>query len=184
MSPAARGQTSLTCREPLLHGMYNSEVLMAYLALVTSFSQVTDHHGFEESPSCPPSSFAALSIALCCNRSKRLGSFAAGRAYCAAYGNGSGSEAAALAAPTVPTTSKSRFLFVPTVPLGRPGPRTPGPFEAAGLRGGRLREACVGWIAAWRYCMMIAPTVWENLIEIEPLQSQLSLVLRGAAARN
>ena len=148
------------------------------------FAQVIDHHGFDVSPSCPPSSFAALSIALCCNRSKRLGSFAAGRAYCAAYGKGSGSEAAALAKPAGPATSESRFLFVPAAPFGRPGPRSPVALpDPAGLRGGRLREACVGCMAAWRYWMMIAPTVWENLIEIEPLQSQLSFVLRGAAAR-
>lgn len=137
-----------------------------------TLAQVIDHHGFDESPSCPPSSFAALSIALCCNSSKRLGSLTAGLA----YANGSGTLAAAPAAPTA--TSESCFLFVPTDPFGRPGPRTPGVLDPTGLRAGRLRSACVGWIAAWRYCMTIAPTFWENLIEIEPLQSQLSFVLR------
>ena len=141
-----------------------------------ALAQVTDHHGLDESPSCPPSSFAALSIALCCNSSKRLGSLTAGCTYLEAYGSGSGRLPAA---PATPATSESRFLFVPTDPFGLPGPRTPGTLKPAGLRAGRLREACVGWIAAWRYCMMIAPTVWENLIEIEPLQSQLSFVLRA-----
>jgi hypothetical protein len=119
------------------------------VALEVALLQVIDHHGFEVSPNCPPSSFAALSIALCCSKSKRLGSFAAGRAYCAAYGKGCGRLAAALAAPVAPVASELRFLFVPAVPLGRPGPRTPVALGVtADLRGGRLREACVGCMAA------------------------------------
>jgi hypothetical protein len=140
-------------------------------ATTRSHAQVFSHQGLDASPSCPPSSFAALSIALCCNRSNILGSLAVGLA----YDIGSGTPASA------PARSGPRFLFVPAGAFCFWGGRSA--FGTAGLRGGFLRERCVGCKAAWRYWTMIAFAFEENLIESEPLQSQLSFVLRGVGWR-